>query len=266
MSQSPDRPLPYYRWYVTDYRASRTYRKLNWEMRGIFRELLDECWTEGAVPDDAERLSELLDVPLGIMAEAWKTLRPLFVPILDGMYLSHPRLESERTASDKVRTARRLAGSKGGATPKQKKTNGSKSKAIAKQMTYSRAEQSNSKAEQRKDQKILSGSAQKVVVAEDLLGFELFWSEYPQRPGASKAGSLKAWMARIKDGTKPDTMIQGAKDYSAYVTIERTEPKYIKQPETFLGPDKHFASDWTPKASATGKKSPAEIRKLQGFT
>ena len=37
-------PLPYYRWYVTDYRASRNANRLSCTERGLYRELLDECF------------------------------------------------------------------------------------------------------------------------------------------------------------------------------------------------------------------------------
>jgi uncharacterized protein YdaU (DUF1376 family) len=110
------KPLPYLRWYVTDYRASRRVQRLTWQERGIYRELLDECWVEGAIPDDPKRLAEIAGVSQGVMAEAWQNLRPMFVEVdgLDGMYLTSRRLEIERSEDDKQRTKRAWAGRKGG--------------------------------------------------------------------------------------------------------------------------------------------------------
>ncbi|EJN06468.1 hypothetical protein [Herbaspirillum sp. YR522] len=84
--------------------------------------------------------------------------------------------------------------------------------------------------------------------------FETAWSEYPRRPGASKAASLKAWNARIRAGASAAEMIAGVKRYATYVELERTEPRFIKQPATFFGPDEHYRSDWTarPRASPPG--------------
>jgi len=111
-----NKPLPYLRWYVTDYRASRRVQRLSWQERGIYRELLDECWVEGSIPDDPEKLAEIADCPRGVMAEAWPNIRPLFKPIdgLDGMYMTSPRLEAERSDDDAFRVKRANAGRKGG--------------------------------------------------------------------------------------------------------------------------------------------------------
>ena len=70
------------------------------------------------------------------------------------------------------------------------------------------------------------------------------WEAYPQRPGASKAAALRAWSARIKDGTSAGEMIAGTKRYAAYCKSQKTEPQFVKQPSTFFGPDKHFLNDY----------------------
>lgn len=110
------KPLPYLRWYVSDYRASRRVQRLTWQERGLYRELLDECWIEGCIPDDADKLAEIAGCPKGVMAEAWTNLKPMFVPIegMDGMYLTSRRLEVERSEDDAFRVKRSLAGQKGG--------------------------------------------------------------------------------------------------------------------------------------------------------
>lgn len=136
-------PLPYYRWYVRHYRASRRVQRLGYVERGLYRELLDECWMTGAIPDDPVKLAEVCDCPLGVMSEAWVILKPFFTPVagLDGVFMVNDRLDDERTHADKLRATRALAGRKGGIA-KQTLAN-------AKQMPYSSsiAEQSSSHAE-----------------------------------------------------------------------------------------------------------------------
>lgn len=129
---SDKRALPYYRWYVSDYRATRAVQRMDYVTRGLYRELLDECWVEGAIPDDPEKLADICGCPIGVMAEAWKVLRERFTPLngLEGVYLTSKRLEVERTDSDKLRAVRALAGRKGGKSkanpskPKQTEANG----------------------------------------------------------------------------------------------------------------------------------------------
>ena len=129
-----ERPLPYYRFYVLDYRASRRVQRLTWQERGLYRELIDECWLKGAVPDDVAKLSDICGCPVGPMAEAWERLKPLFEPLtgMDGMFLFSPRLDAERSELDKLRAARVLAGSRGGkASSKLKQTVANVSKLLA---------------------------------------------------------------------------------------------------------------------------------------
>ncbi|MEN6629843.1 MAG: hypothetical protein ABFC42_09375 [Sulfuricella sp.] len=83
------------------------------------------------------------------------------------------------------------------------------------------------------------------------------WSFYPSRPGANKAQSFKAWNARISECVNPRSMIDGVVRYSKYCVSLSVEPKYIKQPATFFGPDRHFESDWTPPDIKPKAKTPA---------
>lgn len=84
---------------------------------------------------------------------------------------------------------------------------------------------------------------QKRASAQDL-DFENFWQVYPKRPGANKTQAFKAWNARLNDGEEIDQMLRGAFRYRQYCEAENTEAKFIKQAATFLGPDKHYLSDW----------------------
>jgi len=98
-------PLPFYPWYVMRYRAHRKVQRMNHVERGLYRELLDECWEEGTIPDDTVKLAEIARCPVGVMAEAWPNIRPCFEPTegLDGMLLQSPRLEQIRTEQDAFR-------------------------------------------------------------------------------------------------------------------------------------------------------------------
>lgn len=79
--------------------------------------------------------------------------------------------------------------------------------------------------------------------------FEAAWTEYPTRPGNSKAAAFKQWKARLKAGATVLEMIEGTRKYAIYCKAEGTEPQYVKQAATFYGPGEHFAADWTPRAA-----------------
>jgi len=79
-------------------------------------------------------------------------------------------------------------------------------------------------------------------------------AEYPKRPGANKAATLKAWNARLKDGADTKQMIEGAKSYAKYCQLNRTEPQFIKQAVTFFGVAKHYEADWGSVAGNSSAK------------
>lgn len=70
------------------------------------------------------------------------------------------------------------------------------------------------------------------------------WDSYPQRPGASKKDSFKAWSARLKAGVGSEIIISGVRRYANFVRVMKTEPQFIKSPQTFFGPGEHYLADW----------------------
>lgn len=70
------------------------------------------------------------------------------------------------------------------------------------------------------------------------------WEIYPRRPGASKKDALKAWNARLATGVGPELLLAGVKRYANFVKVMQTQPQYIKQPATFLGPGDHYLDSW----------------------
>ena len=76
--------------------------------------------------------------------------------------------------------------------------------------------------------------------------FEEAWQEYPKRNGGNpKPSAWKAWNARIKQGVKPEVMLDGVKRYAAFMAADgKVGTSYVKQAVTFFGPDNHFEESW----------------------
>lgn len=85
--------------------------------------------------------------------------------------------------------------------------------------------------------------------------FEEAWSLYPDRPGCNKLMSFKAWLARLQQGHDAAAMTDGVRRYSAFCRAMKTEPRFIKQPATFFGPDLHFTLEWRVPIAAAGTGS-----------
>jgi hypothetical protein len=71
--------------------------------------------------------------------------------------------------------------------------------------------------------------------------FEQFWQQYPIQ--TEKKRAFRLWQNRIKDKVDARDLIQAAKHYAAFCHRRRTDPYYIKEPTTFLGPEKLY-KDW----------------------
>ena len=68
--------------------------------------------------------------------------------------------------------------------------------------------------------------------------FEEFWQSYPRGRRKEKKAAYRAWKARVKAGAKPEQLIRAATLYAQ--ECKGKDPRYIKLPKTFLGPDDHW--------------------------
>lgn len=112
MPEMTESALPYYRWYVAEYRGSLRVQSLSWQARAIYREVLDEIWRSGCISDQLEIIVSVSRIPRGTVEKHWPAVRGLLLPISgpDAQLLTSERLEAERTKIDKGRVQRVLAG------------------------------------------------------------------------------------------------------------------------------------------------------------
>lgn len=105
-------PLRYYKWFWQDWRANRKVQRMSWQARGLYRELLDELWSEGVIPDDLAKLAEICGCTLEEMTRYWPEIAPCWVRI-EGGY-SNAKMEDQRTAKDAERAEKARFGRSGG--------------------------------------------------------------------------------------------------------------------------------------------------------
>lgn len=101
----------------------------------------------------------------------------------------------------------------------------------------------------------------KARAAEWAEDFDAVWAAYPRKPGMSRSNTEKAFAARLAEGAKPPAMLAGVQAYAAYVVAMGTEPQFIKSPETFFGPGRHWESDWTPPPARASPDAPQALTK-----
>lgn len=107
-----DRSLGYYKWFWQDFRANRKVQRMSYIERGLYRELLDECWAEGSIPDCIEELADICDCPIEVMADAWQALSKCFTKSSKTWH--NEKLETMRTERDQIRIKKVEAGRLGG--------------------------------------------------------------------------------------------------------------------------------------------------------
>ena len=107
-----DRTLPYYKWFWQDWRSNRKIQRMTYIERGLYRELLDECWVEGFIPNDIESLADICGCPVDVMADAWQVLSSCFVESDNVLY--NEKLHLLRTDKDIERLKKAENGKKGG--------------------------------------------------------------------------------------------------------------------------------------------------------
>lgn len=103
--------LPYYKWFWIDYRANRKVRRMSWQARGLYRDLLDEFWSEGIIPDDPAKLSEICECSIEEMKQFWPEIAPCWEAVEGG--LINLKMDEQRTRIDQTRVTNSRNGRKG---------------------------------------------------------------------------------------------------------------------------------------------------------
>ena len=94
--------------------------------------------------------------------------------------------------------------------------------------------------------------------------FEELWEAYPRRtPDNPKRMAYKAWLARIKEGTTPETLLACTKEYAHTMgSMGKIGTPYVMQACTFLGPNARF-EDFLP-APKSAHEGPVGNGRLAG--
>lgn len=95
-------PLPYYKWFWQRWRANRNVQRMRLADRGAYRELIDECWAEGFIPDDVAALADICGCEVEEMSEVWPRIKARFYETQPGRYTNRA-LEDQRTELDALR-------------------------------------------------------------------------------------------------------------------------------------------------------------------
>jgi uncharacterized protein YdaU (DUF1376 family) len=106
---------PWYQWYPRDFLSSAHVRAMNYEEKGVYRELLDTQWMEGGIPADLDELCDILQLTRKKFDTIWKKVGRCFeVAIDDPTVLRQAKIEKIRAEMIEASEKKKKAGSEGG--------------------------------------------------------------------------------------------------------------------------------------------------------
>jgi uncharacterized protein YdaU (DUF1376 family) len=240
------RPLPYYKWHWQDWRANRTVQRMTYIERGLYRELLDECWSEGGIPTDMQSLSDICGCPVDVMANAWQVLSKCFTE-KHGVFVNG-RLEKERTEKDAQRIILANNGRQGGCAKslKEKETEANAKQMLSKCHIGEERREEESRGEKTllssgEDEKALSGEKINYQGIVDLYNRILpdlpkVKTITPKRRTAMKScchvkpafSGMDFWEAFFEAVKKSDFLMGRSKDWKADFDFLTTHSKFVK--------------------------------------
>lgn len=220
---------PSFQFYPADYLGDLKVRVMNHEERGIYWDLVCLMWSErGELPNDTALLADAIGLEPERFAAAWRKVGRCFYESEDGETIRHKRLDAERAKQDEHR---------------ERQSEKSRKRWDAVKTTPAPEAPAAEKAPAKKKER------------EEPEGFELAYKALPRRAGGhNRHDAAKAYAARLREGVLPETMLEGARHYAAFIRATGKEgSEYVKAAATFFGPAKHFLEPWDlPTRSSSG--------------
>lgn len=99
-----------YPWYIADWKNSETRIALTMAERGLYRELLDHCYTEGSIPDDERKLAGIAACPINELRKLWPQVKQCFSCNGEPGRLQHKRVNEVLYKLESWNESRRKGG------------------------------------------------------------------------------------------------------------------------------------------------------------
>lgn len=225
---------PAFQFYPKEYLSDKKVVRLNYEEKGVYHTLLCHMWNDSddqcSIENDEELLREILHLPKKKFGKIFKKIQRPGSEIFE---ICQNRLVSKRLKEEKEKQME-LSIKRQDAANKRWGKKESKSNASALQKECSAFASSTPTASSLKEK-----NTPPIPLGGDSEGyspeFEALWEIYPRK--LEKIKAYKAYKARIKE-TKHEILLQAVRHYAELCRKAGKEQRHIKQPKTFLGPDK----------------------------
>jgi uncharacterized protein YdaU (DUF1376 family) len=192
MTRVESKPLDWYQWHWQIARADRRWQRCSWQARGVLREIFDEAWKNGGVPDDDAAIAEIVGCSRREIAELRPQLMTLLFEVAPGI-LSSRRLEKIRSVKDRLRAARARAGRLGGFAATSGRNPSPQGDLLADAEPHGKEEKSRGeKRREEKDKDVVARERSKTNIVE-------LWNAMAARLRAAKVVAIKGKRAIALD-------------------------------------------------------------------
>ena len=255
-------PLPYYRWLWKDYRSNRKVQRMSWQARGLYRELLDEFWAEGSLPNDMDELADICGCSLAEMQRFWPEIEQHFHLDDDGRWVNS-KMDAQRTVMDTQRVIKSRAGKSGGIRKSQLKQELVAPASTAESTASTCHIEEKSREEKSKEQNLCPSPMGELAEPPKKKRFAMLHvlaarchAAYPRK--VAKQESLKAFAKHIAlvaarerwpDEQAGAWMAAKVTEYAASELLRETEPDMVPYPASWANAGRYDdpAEEWRGK-------------------
>ena len=121
--------VPYFPFYAANFIASRAFRLMTLEERGLWITIQMECWVNGSIPSDSKELARYLGVSHEEVQRSFTQKQFSFLQKIGDEFKS-PELEEQREIFMERREKQRLGGQEGAKRKKAKQATGNQFSSI----------------------------------------------------------------------------------------------------------------------------------------
>ena len=250
--------VPYMRFYAGDWLSDPKVRRLTWEQKGVYIDMLALMWKSGgdaSLPDDPGAIASML----GIQKRKFiKIFHVFFEKNFEIFFLSDGRVYQKRISEEWE-----AANEKSKKATESIRSRWDKSEPYERNTNVIRTNNERNTSHIHIQNHIKDKELKHMCVSDSYSpDFETFWKAYPNNK--NKKGAYKTYQACLKGDSRinkatPEQLLRSAKRYAE--EVKGKDPQYILHASTFLGPQERWFEYDKPITNSNGETLREDVDK-----
>lgn len=243
--------VPYMRFYAGDWLSDPKVRRLTWEQKGVYIDMLALMWKNGgdaSLPNDPGAIASML----GMQKRKFiKIFHVFFEKNFEIFFLRDGRVYQKRISEEWE-----AANEKSKKATESIRARWDKPEGYERNTNVIRTNNERNTSHIHIQNHIKNKDIKHMCVSSDPYppDFEEFWKAYPN--SKNKKGAYKTYQACLKGDSRinkatPEQLLRSAKRYAE--EVKGKDPQYILHASTFLGPSERWAEYDKPQVNMNGE-------------